>query len=301
MKRQSAFTLIELLVVVAIIALLIGILLPSLGRAREIANRTVCASNLNGMYKAMYTYSVTNNEKFYIAGVATAASKAVGFSHTTRNSTVGVAGSLANNLTASLWMMIRDGSAQPKSFSCPSSGDTPDTLNEWTGSSFGTTAADLNETFDFVSKDNLSYSVLNMYSDIQKKKWGSNIPTDYLLMADDNNTDPAATNAHTFFKAKSPAPTTAEIQENENSQNHQKEGQNMLFGDGHAAFSNDPFQGRNSDNAFAFGGTTAGSETAAKPKLENISTIPSANSDRDSMLIPTSGGTAGTDSLSTGQ
>ena len=52
------------LVMVVPLALMAGILLPALGRAHEIANRSVCAANMSGLYKAMYTYSVTNDDQF---------------------------------------------------------------------------------------------------------------------------------------------------------------------------------------------------------------------------------------------
>lgn len=63
MNRFRGFTLIELLVVVAIIALLIAILLPSLGQAREITNRTICGSNLKAQGTAMAIYAQQFNDR----------------------------------------------------------------------------------------------------------------------------------------------------------------------------------------------------------------------------------------------
>ncbi|MFW6154306.1 MAG: type II secretion system protein [Planctomycetota bacterium] len=56
-QRVAGFTLIELLVVVAIIALLVSILLPSLGRAKDLAMTIVCASHHNGASKGFGFYS----------------------------------------------------------------------------------------------------------------------------------------------------------------------------------------------------------------------------------------------------
>lgn len=61
------FTLIELLVVIAVIALLIGILLPSLGVARETARTTKCGSNLRQIGVAALSYS-NSNKGFFCSG-----------------------------------------------------------------------------------------------------------------------------------------------------------------------------------------------------------------------------------------
>jgi len=56
-RKRAAFTLIELLVVVAIIALLIAILLPSLNAARAQARTTLCASRIGHLVKAVLLYA----------------------------------------------------------------------------------------------------------------------------------------------------------------------------------------------------------------------------------------------------
>lgn len=62
-KKFRAFTLIELLVVVSIIALLVSILLPALGKAREQAKAVACLSNLRQMALGMAFYAQENEDR----------------------------------------------------------------------------------------------------------------------------------------------------------------------------------------------------------------------------------------------
>jgi len=116
MRRTKGFTLIELLVVIAIIALLVSILLPSLHRARELANRTACLSNIKNIGTALSLYKA-DYESFPFVTDADGS----GFSGVVESANDDVY-QLDTGIIDSLNLLVSTGSTGYKMFRCPSVG-----------------------------------------------------------------------------------------------------------------------------------------------------------------------------------
>ena len=60
---RAGFTLVELLIIIAIIALLVSLLLPSLDTAKELAREAVCMANLHGIGHAELAYAHAHDRR----------------------------------------------------------------------------------------------------------------------------------------------------------------------------------------------------------------------------------------------
>jgi len=260
-KKKKGFTLIELLVVVAIIALLISILLPSLSRARELAKRMTCGTNVRGIGTSCKIYANENEEMWPLPAFqdnisvikqwcidAAADPSGVGTNQqgmTPRN-IVSDTTTTALSVTRCFWMLVRSGEVSPKQFICPSSGDQPDTGN-----------AEL--FYDFEKIGTISYGYRVPYGPNDTRP-SENLDNRIVVVADKGPIGTASVDdamwerlfntSNGVFPVSPPAEWVPF-----NSPNHggkgQGEGQNCLFADGHTSFERKPIAGIDNDNIYS--------------------------------------------------
>ena len=275
MTRHRAFTLVELLVVIMIIGMLMGILLPAVFGALDEAKKAQCQNNLKQIGTACMTYASANRQRWPDAFV-TASTRWDDVGNTRDDTwfpdppaTPTDPGNNTNDVdsnAASLWTLIVVANMSPEVFVCPAQGlHAPETR----------VTEDLYTTLrDFVNEYAVSYSYQNQLGTYRLTSTTGRASS--MAVAADANPQ-----RRDFFNATTAtgglgadgltdlALDTMKFQGQEeniqawnttlgasnitdawelNSPNHKFKGQNVLYLDGHVAWSTHPYCGPNWDN-----------------------------------------------------
>jgi hypothetical protein len=288
MNNRKAITLPELLVIIIlipIITLLVMAILPGLLNPPRGRMRLVCGTNLKGMGTAMAVYAFDYRDEYPIQGAGT---HTWGATTTDWNKPDKDWKKSKGTLTvaSSLYLLVREADVGTKSFNC-SHGDGDQTPFEYEGLN------DIVELWDFGANpgDHQSYAYQYPYGKFPPDATAN---PGNAIMADRNPWfDKKLT--HTTIKNATSETFTDKVSlidillDNErwryrigNSQPHDREGQNVLFNDGHVDFVKRPDVGTRYDNIYTIGGQIeAEKRIGTPPTTKKID----ARSREDSLLV----------------
>ncbi|HEY4328393.1 MAG TPA: DUF4190 domain-containing protein [Phycisphaerae bacterium] len=221
------------------------------GPGRELSNRSVCAANLRGIMQSMNVYAADNNDHYPIiakSGGYGLASVGAGTSAVTPEGTLlsmyhsPPVPSVAQNM----WILVLAGQVAPKQFLCKS--DPASSVSSCVADSGGRYVTNFNDgSASPPVPSDFAYSYSFAYpwraSDNTIGDWWINATDAGLpLLADmaplDGTGKPAATTGNGTLKTA-------------NSFNHQRDGQNVAYGDSHAEFARFANVGQKNDNIYA--------------------------------------------------
>jgi prepilin-type N-terminal cleavage/methylation domain-containing protein/prepilin-type processing-associated H-X9-DG protein len=268
--RSRGFTVIEMLVAIGIIGLLMAILLPAMEHVRHQAYIDKCASNLRQIGLSLQTYANENhgfyprtpysgNPAGYMLNEGTGVNAPSPF-------LPGAGGVQINDLTAPVFLLMKSQGLVPEIMICPYNDDT----------SYEADSPNLDGRSNFTDqKKNLGYSFANPYPLDAVTHAGYRLTTTLsaeFAVAADRNPGVGVNGSNVY----APAPNGGSPQiALANSANHERDGQNVLYGDGHVQWQQTPFCGVGNDNIYT-------SKIGVAPTVECSPADPS-----DSVLLPT--------------
>lgn len=249
-RTRTGFSLIELTVIVAVIAILIGILIPTAGAVRQRAYIDRCASNLSRIGAAIAVYAQENRGALPRTTYVPGAPLAFGTNPAAVDA-FAPGGPVANDVTAAVFHLRKGQKLPAELFVCP-----------YNDAAFAADpVADPARRSNFTdARANLGYSFLNVYpadADVarqQQARW--NRPTMPVAAdlnpgttsAADDPAEPDAARDDVLSLTSTTQP--ADVQRAANSRNHAKDGQNVLYGDGHVEWQTTALCGVDGDNLY---------------------------------------------------
>ena len=273
--------MVELLVLILIFLLLLSIFVPFIRKTRETDHRVRCQSNLRAIGAGLQNYSKANSGDFPRV-VYDAANTPMGyFAYTgpfAPSPFFGDGRVSANDVTASLWLLVRGGFVKPEDFICPSTSDYTDPLTDAAGK-----ATEISNRSNFRGKRNLSYSYANPFSAAPGYRFNANLlPGDFVVVADMN---PGKSDR---WDVTGPEHNASPLElAKANSRNHGGAGQGALFADTHVEWRQTPYTGvgyyattEAGDNIY-----TVMAERALQPPPAPASTQPVAEVTPPSMTV----------------
>lgn len=279
--KKKGFTLIELLVVIAIIAMLLAILMPALNKVKKIAARVVCGTNLKGLGTAQTVYANDYRGEYVVQGSKTnptwstdgsinywaIATVPWGDSTQTPELTIGT----------SLYLLVREADVSPKSFVCPAG-------SEKVFDGKNTNMLDITQLWDFGGDgstqnptNSVSYSYHQPYRGGDTTPAGNNGKKSKYAASDTRSASFAMmADKSPFFDAKLSFNTSATQSDFTNfraplnlgavptdwtsidkwrvgvanAQPHDRDGQNVMYADGHNAYETRSDVGTKNDNIY---------------------------------------------------
>jgi hypothetical protein len=236
---------VQLLIVVALIAMGIVVAL-AVARRQNVQNRSVmCSRQLKSIGMAMLLYGNENRGRLprtlYVPETTVIPVWDTGASVSDPFSTEGP----RNDVSAAIFLLARTQDITAEIFVCPSSSAVKDNYGG------GTNSAINRSNFSSV-KRNLSYSIQNPYPsdgaipESDAAWWTSTMSAEFAFASDMN---PGTADGDDDVLLPTTA-SSAKDMRRANSNNHDGDGQNVLFGDGHVDFLQNPFVGVQRDNIF---------------------------------------------------